>query len=231
MLKLALTALAVLAAAAALAPAANAQNVTVTDEATGNPCPAVSPNDSSEFPLDSAVTGGCTAHVLSTEGMVVMTAHIFGIESTDSQCGTEYAMRIGGNGEGYFTDVELSGQNCNRRPCGTAAGTPESWEIHIEETTSTTARLERHFCIENIGGGGRQTCHYFVPLREEAPGQHQYELGTVNASETRTEVGCEGFTGFRAELSGHWKTELTTLELVHTLQPSKGPLARAPSAL
>jgi len=216
--KLTLLAVVAVAAMAAIAPSAFAQNITVTDEATGNPCPAVSPSDSSEFPLNSAVTGGCVAHAINTEGLVILTAHIFGVESTDSQCTNEFTARLGGNGEGYLTNVSLTGAACSRRPCGTAAGATEAWEAHGEETTSTSARLEAHFCVENVGGGGRQTCHLFVPFREDpAGGSHLYEFGTASGAEARTEIACEGFTGFRAEVSGHWKSETNSLEVLHSL--------------
>lgn len=195
---------------------ASAEGVQVTEEATGNPCPAITPNDSREFPLESTISGGCSEHIVNTEGGVILTAHIFGIESTDSQCNTEYTLRVGGNGEGYFTDIELTGINCTRRACGTADGAPEGWEIHMEETSSSSARLERHFCIENYDGNGRTTCHYFAPLREDPIASHRYELGTANSNEARTEIGCEGFTGYRGEVSGHWKTETSALELVHS---------------
>jgi len=220
--KLTLLAVMAVAALALMATSASAQNITVESEVDGNPCPAVSPNNTTiEFPVSTTVTGGCVAHAVNTEGLVILTAHIFGIESTDSQCENEFTARLGANGEGYLTNIRLSGPNCTRRPCGTRAGAPEAWEVHGEEINANSARLEAHFCVENASDGqGRQTCHLFVPFREDPVGSHRYEFGTAAAAtppENVSEISCEGFTGFRAEVTGHWKSELTTLEVIHLI--------------
>lgn len=214
--KLSLLATLVVAALAIMAPSASAAvgNLIVSDEATGSVCPNVSPSDSSEFPVAANVTGGCVGHAVNAEGQVTLTAHIFGIESSDSVCNNEFTARLGGNGEGYLTGVTLTGASCTRRPCDNASGQTEAWEIHGEETAAGVKRLEAHFCVENVSdGGGRTTCHLFIPFADT--GNHVYEFGTVNASDVPQEVGCEGFTGFRGEVSGHWRSEDGTFEASH----------------
>jgi hypothetical protein len=224
-----LTVIAMVAAAALLssAPSTSAQ-IEISDEINGGHCPAVSPsNVTYEHPPQWEVEGGCVVHISNTEGNVVLTAHIFGIESTDSTCTQEFDARIGKNGEGYLTNIQFGspagGGTCNRETCRNGDNDAVAWELHTDETVTGPLRLEIHMCMWSVGGGGLAVCHIDVPFADISSSfRHRYELGTVNTWDIPVETGCESFSGFRGELSGHWTTEeepigagRTTIEFAH----------------
>lgn len=194
--KLMLLAVMAIAAMAAVAPNAFGQSVEVTDEATaGAHCPTLA-------------AGGCTAHGSST-GNVVLTAHIFGIESTVTTCTNEFDLVTDEDGNGRLQNQVLAGPNCTRQPCQ-VSGATQPWPGVASEPANGQLRLTVNFCVEPIGGGTDTTCELEVPFR--STGDHDYEFGNVGG----TEIPCHGTAGFRGEVTGHWISEIdSTLEVAH----------------
>lgn len=206
--------LAVLAvlAIAATAPGAFAQTeplvhnqtpeLTVTAEPTGVPCPAVTPSPAPN-PGPMTTAGGCRIHV--TGNSILLTVHVFGIESTDATCSTELDGRIDASGEGYVTHVELVQApqgSCTRRPCGASTQTPEgrAWSAYGRETAPGVRAVTVLYCLWPLNGTTTTHCEITIPFAE--PTNHRIQ-GVAN------DTPCHGFTGFRGEHTGTWNIEST----------------------
>lgn len=191
--------LAVMAVAAtAFASPASAQTLEITDEATGNHCAAVT-----TFVTD--VNGGCLTHA-NSEGLVSIRKHIFGIESTITNCYQEFAMRLSEDGTGYILEQAITGAMCARQACVNTAE-PTQWPVSAFEGTPDfegvfegTEYLFVTFCVEPVGGGTEEGCSIDYPFQSRE-NQHSQEYGHVGEMPSRL------LTGFRCEVIGHWNSE------------------------
>jgi hypothetical protein len=217
--KLVLLAAAAIAAMAVAATSASAQSLTVTDEATGNPCGSVSNTFGGTDGTN--VSGGCLIHATSEATVerngVELRKHVFGIESHITECNNEFHGRVGTNGTGYIYEQHLTGANCARRACNEATereGTP--WGnydiINAPGSPSPAQGLESNstaegndkemtirFCVESNSGTGKEDCTIEVPFEQTG---HTTEFGHEH------EIPGTGIAGFRCELIGHWVTEI-----------------------
>ncbi|HYI99609.1 MAG TPA: hypothetical protein VEX36_08045 [Thermoleophilaceae bacterium] len=230
-----LTALAIvaIAIAAAVAPSAFAQgteplavaphDLQVRSEPSGVLCPAVTP---ATPPATGNFTtaGGCLIHVAGSG--IVQSGHVFGVETIESTCNIEFDLRIGGDGAGYLTHVELVpgiAGTCERRPChypntpnptfvppSTVNGNHNEARPHrgyMEETTNPVGeRLVFLFCLEprsstSLEPMTKRHCQVAVPFTETA--NHRYTF-------TANDVGGTGTP--RCELNGTYVVEPTQLQ-------------------
>lgn len=241
-LKRVLLAALALAATTAMTPSAIAQSeplphsqipgVAVFQEVAGSDpfCPAVTPAWPPLGTGSFATSGGCRVH-MSSLGFQI-TAHVFGIESTDSTCNIEFNMRIDGGGEGYLSHFELtqgSQGTCTRRACSqTEGGSPpptgqtegRPWSFYIHEDEPGQEALTALMCIQprNDPAGARTHCEVTLPITHLT--LHRMRL-------TSNDKACHGTGGFRGEvtidlfgelgpdLSGENQAE-QSVELLHT---------------
>jgi hypothetical protein len=219
--KMVLLAMMAIAAAAVATPSASGQteplvhtqdpHLETRSEPGGILCPAVTPAPPAPATPEVFTTGGgCRLHVTGTS--IVLTAHIFGIESTDSSCNVEFDMRVDAQGEGYLSHIELTQGatgTCTRRACHqTEAGTPpptgqsegRPWGFYTREVSPGAINLTMLFCLEPRGNphGAELHCHIVLPLTETA--NHHYRLVG-----TDTPAACTD--GLRAELTGTFEAE------------------------
>jgi hypothetical protein len=179
--KLFLLATMAIAALALSAGAASAEvPVEVSDEITGEHCPAVSPT--SGPPPGHVVTGGCVVEFQSTE-------HIPLVVYTPSPivlfaCNWHFTARVGETGEGFvtamtFTDeVPPTNPPCTRRPCDEANGTQLPWPLHIIEHAPGDEEAETELCFRTLSsgpGGPQSRCELHFEFNEIA--DHQHEIG------------------------------------------------------
>ena len=214
--KLTLLAVMAIAAMAVAAPSAFAQTeplahdqdtggVIVNQEPAGTACPAVTPVAPPATPEVFAAAGGCRVHISGTA--IVLTAHVFGIESTDSTCNVEMDMRVDSGGEGWLSHLEFTQGatgTCTRRACHqTEAGTPpptgqsegRPWGFYGDETGPGTEVIRALFCVEPRGNpnGALTHCDITLPLTQTAV--HRYRV-------IGTDTPCSGTAGFRGEITG-----------------------------
>jgi hypothetical protein len=221
--KLVLLAMMAIAAMAVVAPSAFAQNeplvhnqdpqAEVRAEPGGGLCPAVTPAPPAPATPEVFTTGGgCRLHITGPD--IVLTAHVFGIESTDSTCDVEFDMRVDGQGEGYLSHFEFtptaSGQGtCTRRACHQSeAGTPpptgqsegRPWGFWGREVATGAINITALFCVEPRGNpnGAETHCQIVLPLTEIA--NHHYRV-------VGNDTPCAGTAGFRGEITGTLEAE------------------------
>jgi hypothetical protein len=215
--KLLLLAIMALTAAAIAAPAALAQSnpenhetLEITNEVTGQHCPAVT-----KLPHQS--TGGCLIHAKSN-GPVELRKHVFGIESHITTCENEFWGVVNEDAEGSIIHQVLTGANCQREACR-EDGEPERtpWPAHGDElhkvspprgetglvtpVAGHTEILTTNFCVVPLNMSGNESCEIDVPFNQTAT-THEYEFG-----DAAVEMASHGVSGFRCELVGHWRTE------------------------
>lgn len=221
--KLMLLAVMALAATALAAPSAFAQSETEplaypanTDlSVSAEPaaaCPAVTP---ATPPASGPFTtgGGCVAHGGGTG--IVLSGHLFGIESIDSTCTVEFDLRIAGNATGYLTHQEFSQGptgTCSRRPCdqpvvgeepapspNQGEGRPWRGFAFESQAGAPEERITVLFCVENrhaVGSTNRRHCNITVPFVETTNHRYTFTANDVNGSGTP-----------RCELTGTFTTE------------------------
>jgi hypothetical protein len=177
-------------------------------EATGTGC--------SEVSLSGHVaSGGCVLHA---SGEVLLQGHVFGIETTASDCVMEVGGRVDGDGKGWLTSITHSDHpglnDCTRTACKEAGGGTIAWPIAISESSPGVHQIALTFCVTPDGGGSNQTCTVALPISEGV--DHDYEIGPfhIRASAQTNAPGCEW--------EGQLHLEGTSLELGPPLPP--GPV-------
>jgi hypothetical protein len=170
-------------AALALSPT-SASAVTVTDEKTGTLCPAL------------GSVGGCAFHAY---GEYLNQGHVFGIESTATDCNIEMTGRFDAGGNGKVDSVALTdhapADDCRYTPCNLP------WTITIGGSTGAYT-LTVPVCWTDTGGTDH-TCVVTLPVSESG---HSYSSSFhVRASSSIQAPGCE--------LEGQLSFEGTALEL------------------
>jgi hypothetical protein len=165
--------------------AASASAVSVTTEPGGADCPDL-----------SGSTGGCALHA---NGEVQLQGHLFGVESTSSDCNVELTGRVNKAGVGQvdaakFTD-HAGIDDCTRTECGLP------WGATISGTNPTFA-VNSTFCVQT-SNGTQQTCTVALPITESG---HSYSSSFhVAASANTNAPGCE--------VEGQLALEGTSIEL------------------
>jgi hypothetical protein len=173
-----------MALAAMAFSAVSASATTVTTEPGGVACPAL-----------TATAGGCVLHA---SGEVLLQGHVFGIESTASDCNLELTGRVDSTGAGKVDKAVFSHHagltDCTRTPCllpwtATLTGSKGAFVV-----TST-------FCVLN--GTTQQTCTVALPVNESG---HTYGSSFhVTATANTNAPNCE--------VEGQLNLEGTALEL------------------
>jgi hypothetical protein len=215
-----LLALTAIAAMAVAAPAASAQgsedeplfapavtDLSVTTE-LGGACSAVTP----AIPPASGLfdtTGGCVVH--GGGNNIVLSGHLWGIESTDSTCNIEFDLRVDGSGRAYlahheFTTAPLG--TCTRKACNQErSSAPHSegrpWRAYATENSSSGTPEETIrvlFCVVDRGtiNNNRRHCNVLVPFSETSNHRYTFVANDINASGNP-----------RCELDGYFTTEST----------------------
>lgn len=174
-------------------------------------CPAVTPTNPPATPEVFTAAGGCRVHVSGTS--IVLTAHVFGIESVDSTCNVEFDMRVDSDGEGWLTHHEFTPApvgTCTRRPChqgglpipptGQQEGRP--WGFYGHEIAPNNEVIRAVFCVEPRGqvDGPLTHCDITLPLTQTT--NHRYRV-------IGTDTPCSGIGGFRGEITGTLAVEAT----------------------
>jgi len=207
--KLTLLATMAIAALALAAPSAFGQSLEITNEATGAHCGSLTVGTHS-------VSGGCqvnaVSETMSNGDDVVLRQHIFGIESTVTECTNQFTANLNEDGEGYLTNQVLGGAACSREPCNEEAsgGAQDPWHGTGRED-DTGSWLRSVFCVTQDNQHSNINCTVDVPFSEV--GDHNYEFGHANG----TEMPGIGTAGFRCELQGHWANTGATsgVEVTH----------------
>lgn len=196
-LALAVAAAAATMALAVVAPAAGAQTVELTNEATGQHCGAVTVTN-------HVVSGGCPLHAASIEPIVfrLMTTVL-------GTCDSEFEARFSETGHGYiynqvFTPVPMG--SCPTQAC-TEGGAKIPWEARVREEGGVL-KLEVRACIRGQFGF-EVNCH--VTSFDWLQTAHDHVL--IDAEPART---CENAAAFSIE--GAWETEdgQPSIEVTHT---------------
>jgi hypothetical protein len=209
---IAVTAVTVPAAFAQSEPLAHSVDpqVQVRTEPGSALCAAVTPTPPPITPEVFTTGGGCRTHWNFVEP--VITAHVFGIESTDSTCNIEFDMRVDSQGEGYASHLEFTQGptgTCTRRACHqTEAGTPpptgqsegRPWSFFMREEAIDDIQMVLFFCIEPRGNPNGALTHCLVTLPLTEPAKHHYHVVGVDTP-------CAGTAGFRGELTGTLEIE------------------------
>lgn len=157
-------AVALVGCAAALAPAASAQTVEVTNEATSEHC----------------TPSTCEVEV---SGELAFTGHLFGIEALASDCLITYTVEIDEDGEGTSDDGVYSNHpgtsDCaGRRNCINPNGTYEEWPFHLVEQGGYFW-MEGWVCLESGANQPHRWYHYHEKSFQEL-GTHEYEVVFAN---------------------------------------------------
>jgi hypothetical protein len=155
------------------APSASA--LTVNDESTSTACPALSGSG-----------GGCSLHV---NGEVQLQDHVFGVETTSSDCVVELNGRIGGNGTGKVDTVTFSdhgvANDCQRSSCDVP------WDVTLT-SSGGVPYMTSGFCASD--GANKQSCKVTLAVQESG---HTYtsvfHVGSINVE------GCEAEGQFAVE--------------------------------
>ena len=189
---LALTALAALA----FASSANAQSVTVTDEASTVPCSDVA------LDADHNVTGGCAVNVVSEQETQIV-AGTAGGPVVISTCEDQFEAHIDGGGEGYIDVVTTTGHAaapCTREACDEAAPSHATipWRIHLREPEGAPLSANVAFCLYNqVSAEGTigTPCVVNIPVTQ-----------TVHSQSFNAEGGqsCANLPPGAVTVVGHW---------------------------
>ena len=217
--KLTLLVMAAMSVAALVAPQAFAQEPLVHNqnpelearvEPGGTLCPPVTPSPA-PVPGPTATAGGCRVHARGLN--IVLVAHIFGFESVDSTCDTEFDARLDGSAEGYLTHAEITQGTqgtCTRRPCGSTSPGVEgrAWSGFGRERGAVTPRegITVLFCLWGLENQTNTHCEVTIPFTETEGGvatNHRYHF-------IANDTPCHGTAGFRGELTGEWNTEMVS---------------------
>lgn len=161
---------------AVMAVAQPASALVVTQEGTGQPCPAVTVSD-------HGATGGCHGEAASA-GPVELRA-LFGIMYL---CNKQFEVRFDGTGHGYLTNLTLT--NCNGlRACTEADGHTTVMQGQLSGT-SNPWQLEVTFCV--VGPFGVVTCHLSgIPVNQIS---HTTGTAVVGTGVPLTHKFCENST-------------------------------------
>jgi hypothetical protein len=174
--------LAVVAVAAMAFTASSASAVGVNDEASGEPCSAVSNTHHGDG------TGGCQIHATSVTPIELATS--LGM----ILCDNEFEARVDGAGEGYIYGQTLT--NCQGGtvvPCA-ESGVVDNWVVHLNAEDS----MEATFCVTAFGFIN-VTCH----LPSVTVAQAAHDDVTFSVSHTQK---CEGSSTQSVE--GTWVAEV-----------------------
>lgn len=180
--KLLVVAFATAAAMAMVAGSASA--VTVLDEASGQPCSAVTLNGHD-------VNGGCPMQATST-GKV----ELRGILGAMITCDNDFEASIGGDGTGYIHGQTLSGCNITTNPC-TSGGENVPWRVEASGTSNPFS-LEADFCVVTSLTGTVQ-CH-ITDIEINQISHDEAEFTADNGSGSHKFCESSGTNG----LMGHW---------------------------
>ena len=157
-----------------------------------------------------ATAGGCVLHKGGNN--IVISGHLFGIESVDGTCSVEFDLRTDGSGRGYVPHQEFTQGatgTCPRKPCDQASfAAPQSegrpWRGYAFEsqTGAPEERITVLFCIEDrdADGGNRRHCNITVPFTETTNRRYTFTANDVSGSGTP-----------RCEVTGTFTTEATQL--------------------
>lgn len=197
-------------------------DLSASSETTGAPCSAVSPATPPASGTYST-SGGCLAHGAGLN--IRVHGHLFGIESTDSTCNWELAIRLG-LPLGLMIHQELTSGTvgtCTRKPCDQASFTnPQSegrpWRAFAFEsqTGAPEERLTLLFCLEDrdADGGNRRHCNATIPFTETANHRYAFTANDLNASGTpRCEL--EGTLSFESNAGDGGEGPYTQVEINH----------------
>lgn len=147
----------------------------------------------------------CLVHVVS-ESPTALETHLFGSEQLQSQCTDSFTAEFNEDGTGSIHNQVLSGPNCTRQACDSAAESEWLTPSAGEEIGPGQARVPVRFCLEPVGGGTEQHCTVDLIITEVA--LHDYEI--------RTNDDCSGFP--TVEIDSHWFTERDEdFEIVHLI--------------
>lgn len=173
----------------------------------GFACPGVGPTPPpTEGVFNTA--GGCVVH--GGGNGIVLSGHLWGIESVDSTCNVEFDWRTDGSGTGYLTHHEFttaSTGTCTRKACeqGTlepfqSEGRPWRAFAFESQTGPPEERLTVLFCVEDRDpdGGNERHCNVTVPFTETTNHRYTFTANDINASGTP-----------RCELNGTFTIEAT----------------------
>ena len=214
---LVLLVMAALSIAALIAPQALAQeplqhnqspDLQARVEPGGTLCPVVTPTPVPTTPPVNT-SGGCRIHARGLN--ILLEAHIFGFETVDSTCDTEFDARLDSSAEGYLTHAELTQGTqgtCTRRPCGTTSPGVEGrpWSAYGRENGAEFETITVLFCLWGIDNQTNTHCEVSIPFAEfegGVPTNHRYQIVAFDQE-------CHGVAGFRGELTGVWNTEMVT---------------------
>jgi len=176
-----------------MASPASAEPLELVDEASDSSCPTVTVSG-----VD--VEGGCLVHATS-DGLVELRAHVFGVEVATASCNIEVHGRFDDEAEGEFFEQLFSGANCPYRACEDAPGEANPWPA-VGTDVAGQPILTVQLCVEPTSGGADQPCELDLPLNPADEEGHSHELGGP------TEVAGHGTAGFRCEVLGQWTTEV-----------------------
>jgi hypothetical protein len=176
--------------------------IQVLGEPSGAGCTAVTP---ATPPATGtfATSGGCVAHMGGSN--IVVSGHLFGIESVDTTCNMEFDLRTSGAGKGYAVHQEFTQGTqgtCTRDPCDEPPA--RGWRFHLKVvlTPLKIKVFEILICLEDRGTSGtssnRRHCRVQIPFTETANHRYTFTANDINASGTP-----------RCELNGTFTTEAT----------------------
>jgi hypothetical protein len=158
--------------------------------------------------VTGSTIGGCVIH---GSGEFALLDHLFGMESTFTNCNFDFEARIDEAGEGYVYSATFSSDSthqCTRSSCGLP------WRIHAEEDNSSEI-LTFEFCMRPTSGSDFR-CLVNVPIA--GFGDHDYalvfnDLGGV----PHLGSGCELSSGSVALESGATNTDTPhqEIEVIH----------------
>lgn len=122
--------------------------------------------------------------------------HVFGIESSLTECSEEFTLHLNENGGGYIADPQVTG--CAYEACytGSDMGDIEPWAFWAFESGGSNEAMTIAMCHEELG-----FCEIDIPLSSTAM-SHMPKLGRT------TEMPGHGVAGgAKCELVGEWLME------------------------
>jgi hypothetical protein len=195
--------------------------VSVSSEATGQPCGAVSL-------VNDVATGGCQLHATSATTVDAVSHTIFG-ESVTARCNNEYSGAVNGSGEGrigasqiVFSNPASGGIDCTGagavRACTEAEAAAlggdhqANWHLRIvEERTGGGNFVDARICLQNLNpfnstvGGS-----VWLRVTEDGSG-HPTSASSTDHRLRDAEVPLSA----DAEFTGGWNLEGDGVEITH----------------
>lgn len=152
--------------------------------------------------LDEAASAHCNPCTGTVTGSTTLETHLFGSEQTQSQCSDSFDVVVDEAGTGTLHNQVLTGPNCTRQACDSAA--ESEWTGgSASETGPSQTTFNVDFCLEPTGGGDERHCTVPVVATETA---HSWEL--------EVHADCSGFP--TVEVDGHYdQASGDDLEVVH----------------